>query len=95
MITWSDANRDDPSLANEIYFDIYRDGKRIATTRSTRYEDYDYVSGAVYHVAARRVYDDPQDGLDFAHVVVSVVSEQATATIVFAQVTLLTECRRA
>lgn len=41
-----DANRDDPSLANEIYFDIYRDGKRIATTRSTRYEDYDYVSGA-------------------------------------------------
>ena len=63
VITWSDANRDDPSLANEIYFDIYRDGKRIATTRSTRYEDYDYVSGAVYHVAARRVYDDPQDGL--------------------------------
>ena len=38
---------------------------------------------------------DPQDGLDFAHAVVSVVSEQATATIVFAQVALLTECRRA
>ena len=38
---------------------------------------------------------DPQDGLDFAHAVVSAVSEQATATIVFAQVALLTECRRA
>ena len=63
VLTWTDANADDPSLANEIYFDIYRDGKKIATTLSTRYEDYDYVSGAVYHVAARRVYDDPQDGL--------------------------------
>ena len=63
VITWSHANADDPSLSNELYFDIYRDGKRIASTQSTRYEDYDYVSGAVYHVAARRVYAAPQDGL--------------------------------
>ena len=38
---------------------------------------------------------DPQDGLDFAHAVVAVVSERATATMVFAQAPLLTECRRA
>lgn len=63
VITWSHANADDPSLSNEFYFDLYRDGKLIASTQGTRYEDYDYVSGAVYHVAARRVYANPQDGL--------------------------------
>ena len=38
---------------------------------------------------------DPQDGLDFAHAVVAVVSERATAVIVFGQAPLLAECRRA
>ena len=66
VLTWSDPNRDDPTCANEVWFDIYRNGEKIASTRQTRYEDFDYQENAVYHVRARREYSAPGDGL--AHI---------------------------
>lgn len=62
-LTWSDANRDDGTCGNELWFDIYRNGRKIASTQKTRYADYDYEADAVYHVLAHRAYDDPGDGL--------------------------------
>ena len=56
VLTWADGSREDPSLANEVFFDIYRNGELIASTGETRYEDQAYVRGAAYAVAARRVY---------------------------------------
>ena len=48
VLTWSDPNRDDPTCANDVWFDIYRNGEKIASTRQTRYEDFDYQENAVY-----------------------------------------------
>ena len=62
-LTWTDANRDDGTCGNELWFDIYRNGRKIASTQKNRYTDYDYEADAVYHVRARREYDDPGDGL--------------------------------
>ncbi len=61
ILTWSDGNREDPTLANEVYFDICRNGTLIASTQETRYEDRDYISGADYTVSARRVYPCPDE----------------------------------
>ena len=63
VLTWSDPNRDDETCENEVWFDIYRNGEHLGSTRSTRYEDYDYQENASYHVAARRVYENPNETL--------------------------------
>lgn len=32
-LTWTDANRDDGTCGNELWFDIYRNGRKIASTQ--------------------------------------------------------------
>ena len=64
VLTWTDPNRDDRTYANEVWFDIYRNNQYIGSTQSTRYEDTDYQEDAEYAVSARRVYEQPKDGLD-------------------------------
>lgn len=61
-LSWTAPNSKDSTATNTQWFEIYRDGEKIATVTGNRYTDYDYVSGAEYRIVAVSVYDDPEDG---------------------------------
>lgn len=62
VLTWTDPNETDETLKNTIFYDIYRNGEQIASVLRTTFTDTEYVQSATYEVAARRVYEDPEDG---------------------------------
>ena len=58
-LSWEDVNETDDTYTNAVVYDIYRNGTLIASIpkeEGTRATDTDYLSGAGYEIAVRRVY---------------------------------------
>ncbi|MBQ8935093.1 MAG: DNRLRE domain-containing protein, partial [Oscillospiraceae bacterium] len=56
VLSWTDPTPKDGTASYTTAYEVYRNGKLIATTESTRYTDNDYVANARYEVRTIRTY---------------------------------------
>ena len=56
VLSWTDPMTKDTTASYTTAYEVYRNGKLIATTTDTRYTDHDYITGARYEVRTVRTY---------------------------------------